>query len=65
MTQDEEAAIWNWPCFNPPGLLVGPLPYKRNCFGRWVVDYSHPGVAQRVAIQVDFVEDVLGNRRRN
>ena len=57
MTHEEERERWLWPRYNPPGLLVGPLPHKRNPFGRWSQDYSHPGVAQRIQVEVDFVCD--------
>jgi hypothetical protein len=64
-TDEEERAMWQWPGFNPPGLLVGPLPYKKSYYGKdgawvWVPDYSHPGVAERIALQVDFYEDLYG-----
>lgn len=47
--------VWEWPRFNPPGLLIGPLPHINRgwCF---VPDYRYPGVAERIRIEVDFVE---------
>lgn len=66
MTRDEQAAIWASPYFNPPGLLVGPLPKKRSPGGCWAPDYSHPGVAERVALEVEFIEDIIcGQTRRS
>jgi hypothetical protein len=55
MMTDEE--VWEWPRYNPPGLLIGPLPHVKNSRGNWVPDYSHPGVKERVRVEVDFVED--------
>jgi len=49
MTKAEETERWLWPRYNPQGLLVGPLPFKGNA-----PDYSHPGVAERVRIEIDF-----------
>jgi hypothetical protein len=46
---------WDAYCYGQ--LLIGPLPHKRNCFGRWVQDYSYPGVAARIRAEVDFIED--------
>lgn len=57
MTADQEAERWTWPCYNPPGLLIGPLPYIKNPSGRYAPDYRHPGVAARVRVEVDFVVD--------
>ncbi len=58
---DLEQQMWTWPKFNPPGLLVGPLPHVNRgwCFAP---DYSHPGVAQRVRVEVDFIEFVCNGR---
>lgn len=55
MTEADEAEVWRWPRFSPPGLLVGPLPHKRTPSGDWVPDYSYPGVANRIALEVEFV----------
>lgn len=65
MTKDEEAKAWEY--FNPPGLLIGPLPHRKSFYpNTWVPDYRHPGVARRIAVEVDFIEDVIcGNHRRN
>jgi hypothetical protein len=63
-TLEQEADIWQWPCFNPPGLLIGPLPHVKNCFGRWIQDYSHPGVAERIRVEVDFIEDIICGGRK-
>lgn len=46
-----------WERYDRPGLLIGPLPMKPAPGGGWVPDYSHPGVKERVAALVDFVED--------
>ena len=59
MTHEEERERWLWPRYNPPGLLIGPLPHKRNPQGRWIQDYSYPGVALRIIVEVDFVEDMV------
>lgn len=48
--------IWDWPRYNPPGLLIGPLPHKRSRYG-FAPNYSYPGVAERVSVEVDFVVD--------
>ena len=61
MTHDEEMVMWTWPRYNPPGLLIGPLPHRPAPSGGWVPDYRHPGVAERIAVEVDFIEDQ--NRR--
>lgn len=45
-------------------LLIGPLPYKRNCFGRWIQDYSHPGVAERIRAEVDEIETLCYDKRK-
>lgn len=55
MNTTEESERWLWPRYNPPGLLIGPLPHLRTASGGWVADYSHPGVAERVRIAVDFI----------
>jgi hypothetical protein len=57
MTHDEEAEAWTWPLYNPPGLLVGPVPYVRSPSGGWVPDYRHPGVRLRIAVEVSFIVD--------
>lgn len=62
MIRTEEDRRWAWPRYNPPGLLVGPLPYIKTRFGGWVPDYHHPGVTERIKIEVDFIED---QRRRS
>lgn len=62
-TFEQEAAIWAWPAFNPPGLLIGPLPHVRTPSGNWAPDYSHPGVAQRIRVEVSFIEDVICGRK--
>lgn len=49
---------WDWPKYNPPGLLIGPVPSKRSPCGYWVPDYSHPGVGLRVRVEVDYVVDM-------
>lgn len=49
--------MWDWERYNPPGLLVGPLPHRISPNGCWVPDYRHPGVADRVKIEVDFTVD--------
>lgn len=36
-------------------LLIGPLPYKRTPGGLWAPDYSHPGVAKRIAAEADLM----------
>ena len=63
MNRADKAYLWSTPRFDPPGLLVGPLPYKRSPSGCWVPNYNHPGVAQRIRVEVDFVEDILTGRR--
>jgi hypothetical protein len=57
MTEAEEAERWTWPRYNPPGLLIGPLPHRRTPGGNWVPNYMHPGVALRIQVEVDFIED--------
>lgn len=57
MTHEEEAYVWTWPRYNPPGLLIGPLPYRRTPGGNYAPDYRHPGVAERIAVEVSFIED--------
>ena len=60
---DLEQQMWTWPKFNPPGLLVGPLPHvkHRNYF---VPDYRYPGVAERVRVEVDFIEFICDGSHR-
>lgn len=62
MTAAQEEERWQWPRYNPPGLLIGPLPYKRSPRGDWVPDYSAPGVKQRKAVEIDFHEDQYRRR---
>lgn len=57
MTHEEERERWLWPCYNPPGLLIGPVPYIKNPSGWYRPDYRHPGVAQRIAVEVSFIID--------
>lgn len=54
---NDQSNPWNWPRYNLPGLLIGPLPYikPRNY---WVPDFSHPGVRERIEIEVTYVEDM-------
>lgn len=59
MNSTEEAARWLWPCYNPPFLLIGPLPHRRSPSGGWVLDYDHLGVAERMRVEVDFIEDQI------
>lgn len=49
LTKTEAAERWQWPRYNPPGLLIGPVLYKDN-----VPDYSRPGVAERIRVEIDF-----------
>lgn len=49
---------WDWPRYNPPGLLIGPLPMIKRPSGWYAPDYSHPGVAERIKVEVDYVEDM-------
>lgn len=44
--------MWDLPRYNPPGLLVGPLPYVKRPSGCLVPDYRRPGVAERIIIEV-------------
>lgn len=62
MNHGDEEYLWTWPRYNPPGLLVGPLPYVRTPGGNWAPDYSHPGVKERIRVEVDFVEDQVRRR---
>lgn len=62
----------NSPRYNPPGLLIGPIPRIKNVKiinGKesiwWVPDYSHPGVKERIAIEVDMIEDMCWVRGRD
>lgn len=57
MTSTEESERWLWPRYNPPGLLIGPLPARRTRSGGWAPDYSHPGVAERIRVEADFIID--------
>jgi hypothetical protein len=57
MRLDEEEYVWTWPRYNPPGLLIGPLPYRRTPSGGWAPDYRHPGVAERIRVEVSFIVD--------
>ncbi len=68
-TIKEEAERWAWPCYNPPGLLIGPVLMIKGPTGCWVPDWSRPGVHERMIIEIDFHEDMHGigsvqNRRR-
>jgi hypothetical protein len=56
---------YRWRFYDRPGLLIGPLPHVRGFYGGWVQDYSHPGVAERIAAEVDYVVDMdkQGGRR--
>jgi hypothetical protein len=62
MTRDQENAMW---ATYPSDLLVGPLPHKLSPNGYWMPDYSHPGVARRIGVEVDFIEDVICGGRRH
>jgi len=55
-----ERDFWNWIKYE--ATLIGPLPFKRGPSGCWVPDYSHPGVPERIACEVDMVEDCNGRR---
>lgn len=50
---------WHWPCYNPPGLLTGPLPMIKLSNGWYAPDYSYPGVKERVKVEVDYHEDMV------
>lgn len=57
----------NMPWYNPPGILIGPIPYIKQVFGTSVIyspDYSHPGVAERIKIEVDMIEDEAFDKRK-
>lgn len=52
-------------------MFIGPVPYitrKRICLGREIVtfvpDYSYPGVRERIAAEVDLIEDACYDRRK-
>lgn len=47
---------WDWPKYQ--ASLVGPLPHILRPSGCYVPDYSHPGVADRVRVEVDYIEDM-------
>lgn len=57
MTREEEEYLWTLPRYNPPGLLVGPLPYVKRPSGWYAPDYRHPGVRERIAVEVNFTMD--------
>lgn len=59
---DREEHLWS--LFDRPGLLIGPLPYRRSKAGSWVPDYRHPGVAERIAAEVDFIETLCYDKRK-
>lgn len=55
---------WEWPRYNPPGLLIGPLPHVHGMTSNtWVPDYSHPGVSERVRIEVGWWHDMHDDKR--
>lgn len=52
-------------------MLIGPIPYitrKRILFGReittFVPDYSFDGIKERIAAEVDLIEDACYDRRK-
>jgi hypothetical protein len=51
------------PQYNSPNLLIGPLPYKfyNGCYAP---DYSYPGVAERIKVEVDMIEDMAYDKRK-
>lgn len=61
---DWERDRWLWLRYNPPGLLIGPVPHVRTPGGNWAPDYSHPGVAERIRVEVDFIEDQVPKWKR-
>lgn len=54
-----EADMLDWPRYNPPGLLIGPVLYIYDADGYGVPDYSKPGVADRIAIENMIIEDAV------
>lgn len=55
---------WDQPWYNPPGLLAGPIPMLKQPNGWYAPDYSKPGVAERVKIEVNMIEDEAYDRRK-
>ncbi len=52
-TKADEEFMWTWPRF-AKHTLIGPVPMVKNESGWYHPDYRHPGVAERVAVEVDF-----------
>lgn len=44
--------------------LIGPVLYKLGPTGCWVPDYTRPGVKERIAREVDMIEDECYDRRK-
>jgi hypothetical protein len=44
--------------------IIGPIPMIA-CKGGWVPDWSHPGTAERVSIEVDDAEFLADPPRSN
>jgi hypothetical protein len=69
MAGEEEGEIlkpfdeWYWSTVRRP-TLVGPIPMTKTGSGCFVPDYRHPGVRERIAAEVDYVETLSYDKRK-